>query len=96
VGFAPNSQRLFSASDDTTLRVWDLASHQLLIIYGEIAQPIKAAAFDPTGMWLAAGYRDGSLRVWRAWQDADALQAYARECCVYRDFTPAERQLFGL
>ena len=96
VGFAPNSQRVFSASDDTTLRIWDLASHQLVIIYGEIAQPIKTAALDSTGMWLAAGYRDGSLRVWRAWQDADALRAHARDCCVYRDFTPAERQLFGL
>jgi uncharacterized protein YjiS (DUF1127 family) len=32
----------------------------------------------------------------RVWQSTDELIQYAKECCVLRELTPAERQQFGL
>jgi hypothetical protein len=31
----------------------------------------------------------------RGWQSPDELIQYAKECCVLRELTPAERQQFG-
>jgi hypothetical protein len=34
--------------------------------------------------------------VWRVWQTKQELVDYAKECCVIRQLTPAERQQYGL
>ena len=36
------------------------------------------------------------IQVWRVWQTTEELIAYAKECCVFRQLTPAEREQFGL
>jgi hypothetical protein len=34
--------------------------------------------------------------VWRVWQTTEELVEYAKECCVIRELTEAERVQFGL
>jgi WD40 repeat protein len=80
IAFTPDGRQLVSASDDKTIRVWDLASGKTVrTIRGESAPgevgKVFAMALSPDGKWLAAGgwladYTGGNL------QDVAAIRLY--------------------
>ena len=80
IAFTPNGRQLVSASDDKTIRVWDLASGKTVrTIRGESAPGpagmVYAMALSPDGKWLAAGgvmadYKGGNR------QDVAAIRLY--------------------
>lgn len=60
IAFTPDGKQLVSASNDKTIRVWDLATGKTVrTIRGEIGPghpgKIYAMALSPDGKWLAAG-----------------------------------------
>ncbi len=64
VAFSPTEPLLASASDDRTIRLWDLRSGaEMLTLVGHTAQ-VTRLAFSPDGTWLFSGSRDNSVRVW--------------------------------
>jgi len=67
LAFTPDSKQLVSASEDKTIRVWDLASRQTLrVIRGETGPAdfgkIGAIAVAPDGRLLAAAVRPVTIR----------------------------------
>jgi hypothetical protein len=52
--------------------------------------------WSPNGKDLVLGGNSVPPQVWRVWQTTEELIAYAKECCVFRQLTPAERKQFGL
>ncbi|KAL6795511.1 hypothetical protein J3E68DRAFT_404487 [Trichoderma sp. SZMC 28012] len=62
VAFSPDGRFLASASDDQTVRVWDVetGAAQLML---EHEDWVYSVTFSPTGQ-LASGSRDGIIRLW--------------------------------
>ncbi len=88
-----SGERLFTGGDNT-VRVWDAATGVELLCYdlGYFAD----VALSPDETRLVAGAFHSPLKVFPTWTSLEALIAYAREHCVVRELTDAERELFGL
>ncbi|WP_438044913.1 TIR domain-containing protein [Sorangium sp. So ce128] len=61
---SPDGQRIVSASDDSTLRVWDLATGQLLSTLEGHSESVKACAISPDGQRIVSASWDKTLKLW--------------------------------
>jgi WD40 repeat protein len=85
--------RIFTGGD-STVRVWDTSTGAELLCYD--IEGFADVALSPDETRIATGGYNGSVKVFPAWQTLEALMDYAREYCVVRELTDAERELFGL
>jgi WD40 repeat protein len=64
LAFTPDGQTLISASEDRTLRVWDVATRQLKRVLTGHQGHITAVAINPEGTICASASGDQTLRLW--------------------------------
>ncbi|XP_033696468.1 WD repeat-containing protein 90 isoform X12 [Tursiops truncatus] len=69
VVFSPSESHCATCSDDGSVRVWSVASMELLIQFQVLSQSCLCLSWSPPScerpeqQWVAAGYSDGTLRL---------------------------------
>ncbi|AUX42426.1 uncharacterized protein SOCE26_038580 [Sorangium cellulosum] len=66
VGFSPDGQRIVSASEDGTARIWRTDGGGEPVVLAGHGGPVHTAAFSPDGARIVTASEDGTARVWRA------------------------------
>ncbi|MDX1416172.1 MAG: hypothetical protein R3293_18385 [Candidatus Promineifilaceae bacterium] len=61
--FSPDGERIVTAGDDGSVKVWDLAGNELASLLGHTAA-VQSASFSPDGQRIVTAGADGSARVW--------------------------------
>ncbi len=76
IAFAPCDNVLASASDDGTVKLWNLATGTNTATFVHPG-PVLSVAFDSSGLRVATGCKDGTIRVWNriAGKNAYTVQA---------------------
>ncbi|MCL7454095.1 MAG: hypothetical protein M8467_13710 [Anaerolineae bacterium] len=89
-------ERLLTVSNDGTARIWDAGTGAELLSYS-FGPQLTEGAWSPDMKQIALSAADGKVRIVDVhWNTTDELIAYARECCLMRQLTADERELFGL
>jgi len=60
----PDGKQIVSGSVDDTVRVWDLASGQLVRTLTGHTNIVEAVAVTPDGKQIVSGSADHTVRVW--------------------------------
>jgi WD40 repeat protein len=95
--WAPNGKRIATGDVSGVIKVWDAQTGAVLLDFSvPVGDMLFNVAWSPDGTRLAAATLLPSVEIHRVWQSKEDLVAYARECCVVRQLTPAERKQFGL
>ena len=78
VSFSPDGQTLASASDDETVRLWDVESGQTKAALQGHTGAVSSVSFSPDGQTLASAGDDETVRLWdvESGQTKAALQGH--------------------
>jgi WD40 repeat protein/serine/threonine protein kinase len=90
--WSPDGTRIMSLGNNG-LRIWDPITGN---DYGVLELRNWACLWSPDGTRILSIGTDSVLRVWPAFLDTASLIAHAKECCVFGELTPRERESFGL
>jgi len=97
ISISPSGERVVIGGATGVATVWDIASGAELFNYEVGGYVVAKYSPDETKLLIGNFEGDwGMLQVFPVWDTLEELVAYAKECCVVRELTTDERELFGL
>lgn len=94
VTFSPDEKLLLGSSSDGTSSLWDIETGDVLRRYGN--GWIMKFVFTEEGNRALAGYRDGTLEMWRIDATLDELLTWTKNNRYIPDLTCEQRELYGV
>jgi WD40 repeat protein len=94
-GWFPDGDRILTGGARARVRVWDATTGAELLALQMDGQH-SDVRLAPDGRRFLINWFNGPLQVFDIWQSTEELLRVARQCCVLRELTPEERELFGL
>lgn len=79
VAFSPDGRTVATASDDHTVKLWDVQTGEQLGALRDHVDSVTCLAFSPDGNTLVSGSHDRTLRFWHAASDEAVLARTAPE-----------------
>ena len=64
VAYSPNGQQLASASEDSTIKIWNVSSGKLLKTLTGHSDGVNSVAYSPNGQQLASASNDKTIKIW--------------------------------
>ncbi len=76
----PDAQKMITAGQDNTLRIWDVATGRLLDILRGHKGDIRSLAISKDGKYVASGSTDRTIRLWDThdWKELKVLTGHTR------------------
>lgn len=71
IAFSPDGQLLASGVPDGTIKLWSLASRQVVAVLKGHEKPVWSVAFSPNGKMLASGSEDKTVKLWQIDQERE-------------------------
>ncbi len=95
VSFNNDGAKIVSASEDNSIRVWDVSTGICLVVLKEHGKRVTHAEFSPNGRQIISSSSDGTVRIW----DFPSLQRLineTRERFKNRPLSPMEKRKYYL
>jgi serine/threonine-protein kinase len=64
IAIAPDGRTLASASQDGTVRIWDIATRNRVLTFDKHQKPVTQIAYHADGATIASAGQDGFVRIW--------------------------------
>jgi WD40 repeat protein len=93
ISLSPTEERMLKGGDGNAV-VWNLETGTEMLLY-DVGGGWTDAAYSPDGSRVLVG-GNSKFQVYPTWHSTQELIDYAYECCVFRELTPEEREIFGL
>ena len=94
--WSPSGDRVATGDNAGVVKIWDALTGAELMSLRTGHPYVFRLGWSPESSLLVVAGGTPSVTVWRVWQTTEELIAYAKECCVFRQLTPQEREQFGL
>ena len=66
ISFSPDGQRLATACEDGSIRIWQVSDWKLVQTLTGHVGPVHSVDFSPDGKWIVSAGEDKSVRIWSA------------------------------